>query len=37
MGDLKNSLYEYNRAVDADPSDARTLYNRGNSYLALGF
>lgn len=36
MGDLKGSLNEYNRAIQLDASDARTLYNRGNTYLALG-
>lgn len=36
LGDLKLSLGEYNRAILLDPSDARTLYNRGNTYLALG-
>lgn len=36
LGKLKDSLYEYNRAIELDPEDARTLYNRGNTYLALG-
>jgi tetratricopeptide (TPR) repeat protein len=29
------SLLEYNKALSLDPSDARTLFNRGNTYLAL--
>jgi tetratricopeptide (TPR) repeat protein len=36
LGDLKGSLAEYNRAIVLDETDARTLYNRGNTYLALG-
>ena len=26
----------YNKAIGLDENDARTLYNRGNTYLALG-
>jgi tetratricopeptide (TPR) repeat protein len=29
------SLAEYNKALTLDPNDARTLFNRGNTYLAL--
>jgi len=29
------SLAEYNKALNLDPNDARTLFNRGNTYLAL--
>lgn len=29
------SLAEYNKALALDPNDARTLFNRGNTYLAL--
>ena len=29
------SLIEYNKALSLDPNDARTLFNRGNTYLAL--
>lgn len=29
------SLVEYNKALSLDPRDARTLFNRGNTYLAL--
>ena len=29
------SLAEYNKALALDPKDARTLFNRGNTYLAL--
>lgn len=35
--DLKESLTVYNEAIKIDPNDARTLYNRGNTYLALGY
>lgn len=26
---------EYNKALSLDPKDAKTLFNRGNTYLAL--
>jgi len=29
-------LAEYNKALGLDSSDARTLFNRGNTFLALG-
>jgi len=28
-------LAEYNKALNLDPKDARTLFNRGNTFLAL--
>lgn len=36
LGQLELSLEFYNRAIDIDPTDDRTYYNRGNTYLALG-
>lgn len=31
----EESLIEYNKALSLDQKDARTLFNRGNTYLAL--
>ena len=36
LGDLKGSLVEFNKALAIDDQDARALYNRGNTHLALG-
>ena len=37
MGKLRDSLHEYNRAIELDPHDAKVYYNRGNTYLAMGY
>ena len=36
LGDLEGSLEYFSEAIKIDPNDARTYYNRGNTYLALG-
>ena len=35
MGDLIGALDSYNKAIEREPEDSRTLYNRGNTFLAL--
>jgi len=36
IGKLRDSLYEYDKAIDLDKSDAKIHYNRGNTNLAMG-
>jgi len=37
IGNLNFSLKEFNKAIELDPKDPRTLYNRGNTLLSLRF
>ena len=36
LGELKESLELYDQSILLDDEDARTFFNRGNTYLALG-
>jgi len=37
IGKLRDSLYEYDKAIELDKTDAKIHYNRGNTNLAMGY
>jgi len=36
LGELRTAIEHMDKALDLDPNDARSYYNKGNTLMALG-